>query len=55
MEELEYIKNARYADWIYINGEVKFHNKFLENSIKVHPTFEKKANPSKERCSRGVR
>lgn len=42
MEELEYIKNARYADWIYINGEVKFHNKFLENSIKVHPTFEKR-------------
>ena len=42
MEELEYIKDERYADWIYIDGEVRFHKRFLENSIKVHPTLEKR-------------
>lgn len=41
-KELEYIKDARYADWIYIDGEIRFHNQFLENAIKVHPTLEKR-------------
>ncbi|QQY79002.1 transglutaminase-like putative cysteine protease [Keratinibaculum paraultunense] len=41
-KELEYIKDARYADWIYIDGEIKFHNRFLENAIKVHPTLKER-------------
>ena len=32
MEELEYIKDERYADWIYIDGKLDF-TRFLENSL----------------------
>ena len=38
-EELEYLKDERYADWTFIDGKIRFHNKFLDNSIKVHNAF----------------
>jgi transglutaminase-like putative cysteine protease len=38
-EELEYLKKERYADWILINGKVAFSSRFLENSLKVHPSL----------------
>ncbi len=38
-EELEYLKNERYADWIYVDGKVKFHKRFLQNSIRIHPNL----------------
>ena len=34
-EELDVLKDQRYADWIYIDGEVMFHQMFLENILKV--------------------
>ncbi|SHD77769.1 transglutaminase-like domain-containing protein [Schnuerera ultunensis] len=36
-EELESLKDGRYADWIYVDGEITFHKRFLQNSIRVHP------------------
>lgn len=39
-EELDILKDERYADWQYINGNVMFSNKFLDNILKVHPTME---------------
>lgn len=48
-EELESLKDGRYADWIYMDGKVTFHKRFLQNSIKVHPILKKKLiNPEKE-------
>ncbi|HLR35849.1 MAG TPA: transglutaminase-like domain-containing protein [Tissierellales bacterium] len=35
-EELENMKNERFADWAYINGQVYFHKKFLDNIIQVN-------------------
>lgn len=35
-EELKYLKDERYADWIFIDGKIRFQNSFLENIIKVH-------------------
>jgi len=37
-EELSELKDERYADWIYIDGEVAFHRRFFLNLLKVHPT-----------------
>lgn len=34
-EELDNLKDQRYADWIYIDGKVMFHLMFLENISKV--------------------
>ncbi|RAO98700.1 hypothetical protein PW5551_08295 [Petrotoga sp. 9PW.55.5.1] len=41
-EELETLKNEKYADWIYINKKIMFHKRFLENIIKVHPNIGKR-------------
>ncbi len=38
-EELEELKDERYADWIYIDGKVMFNDRFLENICKVHPAL----------------
>ncbi len=35
-EQLEEMKDERFADWIYIDGQVMFHKSFLENIIKVN-------------------
>lgn len=35
-DELEKMKDEKYADWIYIDGEVKFIHSFLKNIIKVN-------------------
>lgn len=35
-EELHFLINERYADWIYIDGEIKLSKSFLDNSIKVN-------------------
>jgi len=35
-EELEKLMDERYADWIYVDGKVTFHKRFLENIIKVN-------------------
>lgn len=34
-EELEKLKDERYADWRYVNGKVMFHKRFLETIIAV--------------------
>lgn len=39
-EELEKMKDERFADWIYINGKVMFHKRFLQNIIKVNIELE---------------
>ena len=41
-EELHSLKDERYADWIFRDGQVFFHQRFLNNLIKVHPTIEKR-------------
>ena len=38
-EELNYLKDERFADWAYIDGTLKFHKRFFENTLKVHPTI----------------
>ena len=38
-EELEELKNDGYADWIYINGDVRFQNRFFPNIIKTNPAY----------------
>ncbi|SDW47869.1 transglutaminase-like domain-containing protein [Tepidimicrobium xylanilyticum] len=38
-EELEYLMDNRYADWIYIDGKITLHKRFLQNSLRVHPTL----------------
>lgn len=38
-EELEYLMDNRYADWIYVDGKVTFHKRFLQNSLRIHPTL----------------
>lgn len=38
-DELIYLLSERYADWILINGNIKFSKRFLENCIKVHPNI----------------
>lgn len=35
-EELEALMDERYADWAYVDGQVTFHNRFLENIMKVN-------------------
>src|SRR5699024_11591444 len=35
-KELENMKTERFADWAYINGQVYFHKKFLDNIIQVN-------------------
>ena len=35
-EEFQYLKDERYIDWIYIDGNVMFHKGFLDNIIKVN-------------------
>lgn len=39
-EELEKMKDERYADWAYVNGEVKFISSFLSNITKVNKDLE---------------
>lgn len=34
-KELEWMKDERYADWIYIDGKIKFHKNFLETILKT--------------------
>ena len=51
-EELEYLKDERYADWIFIDGKIRFHNSFLKNSIKVHNALENRLiNPTSDNNS----
>ena len=38
-EELEDLKNDGYADWIYINGDIRFQNRFFPNIIKTNPAY----------------
>lgn len=38
-EELEELKDDGYADWIYVNGDVKFQNRFFQNIIKTNPEY----------------
>jgi len=35
-DDLDYLKDERYAEWIYINGEIKFHSSFFDNVMKVY-------------------
>jgi transglutaminase-like putative cysteine protease len=42
VEELERLKEERYADWININGKVMFHKRFLENIPKTHPSMKER-------------
>lgn len=35
-EEFQYLKDERYADWIFINGNTTFHKSFLRNILKVN-------------------
>ncbi len=35
-DELEIMKDEGYAEWIYVNGKVKFIHSFLDNMIKVN-------------------
>lgn len=41
-EELEKMKDERYAEWTYIDGEIKFIHSFLNNIIKVNKDLEKR-------------
>ncbi len=51
-EDLESLKDGRYADWIYIDGQVTFHKRFLQNSISVHPILKTRLiNPKKDDSS----
>lgn len=34
-DELQYLMDERYADWIYIDGEVMFNQSFIDNIIKI--------------------
>lgn len=34
--ELQFLIDKRYADWIYFNGEIRLSNNFLDNIIKVN-------------------
>ncbi|HAZ38069.1 MAG TPA: transglutaminase [Clostridiaceae bacterium] len=34
-KELEWMKDKGYADWIYIDGKIKFHKNFLETILKT--------------------
>ena len=38
-EELQNMMDERFADWIYINGNVMFHHNFLETIIKTAPNI----------------
>lgn len=40
-EKLDTLKDERYADWAYVNGEIMFHSRFLENIMKVYPNIDK--------------
>lgn len=37
MEELENLKDERFADWVYIDGKVMFHKRFLNTILGVCP------------------
>ncbi len=39
-KELDYMKDNRFADWIYINGQVMFQKNFLETIINVNTEIE---------------
>lgn len=41
-EELDKFKDNGYADWILVNGKVKFHRRFLENIMKTYPAINKR-------------
>ena len=41
-QELQELKDQRYADWIFIEGKVMFSKRFLDNIIKVHPTIKER-------------
>ena len=41
-EELDKFKDNGYADWILVNGKIKFHRRFLENIIKNYPDINKR-------------
>jgi transglutaminase-like putative cysteine protease len=50
-EELEFLKDERYADWIYINGKIMFHHRFLENIVKVNSDFKSRLIQKEENSS----
>jgi transglutaminase-like putative cysteine protease len=51
-EDLKSLKDGRYADWIYIDGQVTFHKRFLQNSIRVHPILKTRLiNPKEDDSS----
>lgn len=39
-EEFNILKDERYIDWMYIDGKLMIHKRFLENTLKVHPDME---------------
>ena len=41
-QDLEDLKDQRYADWIFIEGREMFSKRFLDNIIKVHPTIKER-------------
>jgi len=41
-DDLEMMKDQGYAEWIYINGEVKFIHSFLDNMIKVNTSLKER-------------
>ncbi len=54
-EELEDMKNQRYADWIYIDGKIMFNKSFLNNILKVHPNLEDRlTKPDEENDKRSM-
>lgn len=42
-EELVYLKEISAADWIYINGEVRFQRLFFDNLLKTRPDYAERA------------
>ncbi len=41
-EELKFLQDERYTDWIYIDGQLRFHKRILENTSKVHPSIRRR-------------
>lgn len=47
MEELDYFQDTDAADWIYINGEVRFRRNFMNNLIKTRAEVAKRVKDQK--------
>lgn len=47
-EEFEELKKERYVDWAYIDGEIMFQRRFLENITLVHPDMKERKIENKQ-------